>query len=111
MNLFANRHPDIAVSVSHEVDPTFREYERTVATAFDAYVKPVVEKYLENLEGGLEKAGVPAALQVMQSRGGLTASPIARQRPVRLFLSGPAAGVVGGQVCRCLCRYSQLDYD
>ena len=50
------------------------------------------------MERGLSRIGVPAPLQVMQSRGGLTAAPVARRRPVRLFLSGPAAGVIGGQI-------------
>ena len=96
--LIAQRHPRMMLSLSHDVDPAFREYERTVATAFDAYVKPVVDDYLSELEGGLANAGVRAPLQVMQSRGGLTAAPIARKRPVRLFLSGPAAGVIGGRI-------------
>ena len=86
----------IPVSLSSDVDPAFREYERTCVTAFDAYIKPVVAEYLANLEAGLATAGVAVPLQVMQSRGGLASSSIARQRPVRLFLSGPAAGVVGG---------------
>jgi N-methylhydantoinase A len=96
--LIAKRHPNVMLSLSHDVDPAFREYERTVATAFDAYVKPVVDVYLSELEGGLVKAGVRTPLQVMQSRGGLTVAPIARKRPVRLFLSGPAAGVIGGRI-------------
>ncbi|BBK36355.1 methylhydantoinase [Allostella sp. ATCC 35155] len=91
-------HPGLKVAVSHEVDPAFREYERTVVTAFDAYVKPVIDRYLARLETGLESAGVPAPLQVMQSRGGLMVSEVARQRPVRLFLSGPAAGVIGARM-------------
>lgn len=88
--------PGVPVSLSSDVDPAFREYERTCITAFDAYIKPVVSDYLANLEAGLERIGVRAPLQVMQSRGGLASSPVARQRPVRLFLSGPAAGVIGG---------------
>jgi N-methylhydantoinase A len=96
--LIARSHPGIMLSLSHEVDPAFREYERTVVTAFDAYVKPVVDSYLARLEGGLADAGVTAPLQVMQSRGGLTVAPVARERPVRLFLSGPAAGVIGGRI-------------
>ena len=89
-------HPALMVSLSSDVDPAFREYERTCVTAFDAYIKPVVGAYLANMEQGLAAAGVTVPLQVMQSRGGLTSSFVARQRPVRLFLSGPAAGVVGG---------------
>ncbi len=91
-------HPGIAVSLSSEVDPTFREYERTVVTAFDAYMKPIVGRYLERLESGLREAHVRAPLQIMQSRGGLAGTTVARKRPVRLFLSGPAAGVIGGAI-------------
>lgn len=89
--------PGIPVSISSEVDPIFREYERTVVTAFDAYVKPVVARYLANMDRDLAEAGVTAPLQIMQSRGGLAGCEVARQRPVRLFLSGPAAGAIGGQ--------------
>ncbi|MEI2416258.1 hydantoinase/oxoprolinase family protein [Orrella sp. JC864] len=96
--LIAAAHPDLTLGVSHEVDPAFREYERTVVTSFDAYVKPVIDRYLSRLEDGLAQGGVSAPFQVMQSRGGLMASRIARQRPVRLFLSGPAAGVIGAQI-------------
>ena len=93
--LIRQRHPGIAVSLSAEVDPAFREYERTAVTAFDAYIKPVVDGYLDRLQGGLSQAGVAAPLQIMQSRGGLAGTEVARERPVRLFLSGPAAGVMG----------------
>jgi N-methylhydantoinase A len=92
-------YPDLTLAVSHEVDPTFREYERTVVTAFDAYVKPTIDRYLSRIEGGLAASGVDVPLQVMQSRGGLMASSVARKRPVRLFLSGPAAGVIGARIC------------
>jgi N-methylhydantoinase A len=96
--LIERTHPGIAVSLSTEVDPTFREYERTVVTAFDAYMKPIVGRYLERLEDGMRTAGVSAPLQIMQSRGGLAGTSVARKRPVRLFLSGPAAGVIGGAI-------------
>ncbi|MGE0314472.1 MAG: hydantoinase/oxoprolinase family protein [Lautropia sp.] len=88
-------HPDLVVSVSSSVDPAFREYERTVVTAFDAYVKSGLDRYLGTMEADLQRAGVPARLQLMQSRGGVCSSQVARRRPIRLFLSGPAAGVVG----------------
>jgi len=96
--IIAERHPDVFVSLSCEVDPAFREYERTVVTAFDAYVKPVVDRYLANLSAGLAAAHVSAPLQIMQSRGGISGSATARLRPVRLFLSGPAAGVIGARM-------------
>lgn len=90
--------PQLMVSISSEVDPAFREYERTCITAFDAYLKPVIDRYLERMEGDLETQGVGCPLQIMQSRGGVASSRIARRSPVRLFLSGPAAGVIGGRV-------------
>ena len=96
--IISARHPDAFVSISCEVDPAFREYERTVVTTFDAYVKPVVDRYLANLDAGLAAARVPAPLQIMQSRGGISGSATARLRPVRLFLSGPAAGVIGARM-------------
>lgn len=89
-------YPDLFISISSEVDPAFREYERTVATAFDAYTKPVLSDYLERLQRSLEQADIGATLQVMQSRGGISSARIATKKPVRLFLSGPAAGVMGG---------------
>jgi N-methylhydantoinase A/oxoprolinase/acetone carboxylase beta subunit len=94
--IVAGRHPGVMVSLSSDVDPAFREYERTCVTAFDAYIKPVVGRYLESMERDLAEGGVKTPLQIMQSRGGISSSRIARQRPVRLFLSGPAAGVIGG---------------
>ena len=94
-DIVAAEFPGLKISVSHEIDPTFREYERTVVTAFDAYVKPVVDSYLARLDGELKAAGVSNEPKIMQSRGGMSAVAVARQRPVRLFLSGPAAGVVG----------------
>ncbi|WGF87843.1 hydantoinase/oxoprolinase family protein [Marinivivus vitaminiproducens] len=90
--------PEIMVSISSEVDPAFREYERTVVTAFDAYMKPVIDRYMAQIEDGLGKVSIEAPLQVMQSRGGLSVSAVARKRPVRLFMSGPAAGVIGGTI-------------
>ena len=87
--------PQLPVSLSSDIDPVFREYERTVVTAFDAYIKPTVDAYLANLASALVGEGVEAPLRVMQSRGGLACATIARRRPVRLFLSGPAGGVIG----------------
>lgn len=91
------KHPKLVVSISSEVDPAFREYERSVVTSFDAYVKAGLDRYLADMEADLARTGVPATLQIMQSRGGVCSARIARQHPIRLFLSGPAAGVVGAR--------------
>jgi N-methylhydantoinase A len=94
--ILASRYPKLTISLSCEVDPAFREYERTVVTAFDAYTKPVLSRYLGRMSEQLALAGVDAPFQIMQSRGGISAAETAAKRPVRLFLSGPAAGVIGG---------------
>ena len=101
-------HPGLEISLSSDVDPAFREYERTAVTAFDAYIKPTVRRYLADLGTRLADAGVPAPLQVMQSRGGLASAELARNRPVRLFLSGPAAGVIGGQATGAAAGHDDL---
>ena len=89
--------PGVAVSLSSEVDPTFREYERLCVTAFDAYLGPLVARYLAGLRETLRRLGVGAVPQIMRSRGGIVSAAVAAQHPVTLFLSGPAGGVIGAQ--------------
>jgi N-methylhydantoinase A/oxoprolinase/acetone carboxylase beta subunit len=90
--------PELAVSLSSEVDPTFREYERCCVTAFDAYLGPLVARYLAGLGAALRGAGVTAVPQIMRSRGGIVSAAVAARQPVTLFLSGPAGGVIGARV-------------
>ena len=87
--------PEISVSLSSEVDPTFREYERLCVTAFDAYLGPVVKRYLAGLGDTLHGLGVAAPPLIMRSRGGIVSAALAARQPVTLFLSGPAGGVIG----------------
>jgi N-methylhydantoinase A len=89
--------PEISVSLSSEVDPTFREYERLCVTAFDAYLRPVVERYLAGLADTLAGLGVRTVPLIMRSRGGIVSASLAAQEPVTLFLSGPAGGVIGAK--------------
>ena len=89
--------PEISVSLSCEVDPTFREYERLCVTAFDAYLGPVVKRYLAGLAEALRRLGIAAVPLVMRSRGGIVSASLAAQQPVTLFLSGPAGGVIGAK--------------
>jgi N-methylhydantoinase A/oxoprolinase/acetone carboxylase beta subunit len=89
--------PELAVSLSSEVDPTFREYERLCVTAFDAYLGPLVARYLAGLAETLQGLGVRAVPQIMRSRGGIVSAAVAARQPVTLFLSGPAGGVVGAR--------------
>ncbi len=97
-DLVEARFPGIPISLSSEIDPVFREYERTCATAFDAYVRPVVVGYLERLEGSLGDRGVVAPIEMMQSRGGIASFRRAVERPVSTLLCGPAAGALGGKI-------------
>ncbi len=89
------RAPDISISLSSEVQPEFREYERISTTVLNAYLQPVMGDYLETLEGGVKELAPAAALGINQSSGGLMSPARARAFPVRTALSGPAAGTVG----------------
>ncbi len=90
--------PRLALSVSAEVLPEIKEYERTSTTVINAYVMPVVRRYLATLHGGLEAIAVRAPLMIMQSNGGLMAAEAAAATPMHIIESGPAAGVVGARV-------------
>ncbi|MFZ9487631.1 MAG: hydantoinase/oxoprolinase family protein [Alphaproteobacteria bacterium] len=98
--------PGLPLSVSYEVLPEIKEYERTSTTVVNAYVMPVVATYLRALRRGLDEAGIPARLLLMQSNGGLTTDVAAAERPMNIIESGPAGGVVGGQA---LARARGLD--
>src|SRR5438105_9999110 len=95
--IIARKAPRLPLSISCEVLPEIKEYERTSTTAIDAYVKPIVATYLHALRAGLNAAGIPARLLLMQSNGGLTTDGAAAERPMNIIESGPAGGVVGAQ--------------
>lgn len=84
----------IPLSLSHRILPEFREYERMSTVAINAYLQPLMQRYLENLKDRLARAN-PARIFVMQSSGGITALESAASEPVRTVLSGPAGGAVG----------------
>ena len=88
------RLPHARIVASHEVAPEFREYERASTTAADAYLGPVVSRYLEALAGACAEAGLPEPL-VMRSSGGVATPAEAAAHPATILVSGPAAGVVG----------------
>ncbi len=88
------RLPGARVVASHELSPELREYERASTTAIDAYLGPVVARYLEALGGAAAGAGLPEPL-VMRSSGGLATLAEAAAHPAVALVSGPAAGVVG----------------
>src|SRR5947209_1215422 len=94
-NALAATYPDMYLSISSEVQPEFREYERLSTTVLNAYLQPVIDRYLGNFAAGISKAAPKAALGINQSSGGLMSVARARHVPVRTALSGPAAGAVG----------------
>lgn len=87
--------PELCVIASHEIIREWREYERASTTVLSAYVKPVADAYLSNLEGALGKAGLDAPIYVMQSNGGIDTLATARRCPISMVESGPASGVLG----------------
>jgi N-methylhydantoinase A len=87
--------PDITVSLSSDILPEMREYERTATTVANAYVRPAVALYLESLERKCAERGIKARLRVLRSDGGLMGIEIAKNAPVNLLMSGPAGGVAG----------------
>ena len=92
--LVLEQFPDAHLSLSSEVLPVFREYERTITTVLNAYVMPRVSYYIENLDRELRDIGIEASLLIMKSNGGVIGTETAARQPVYTALSGPAAGVM-----------------
>ena len=90
----APRLPGVHISLSSDILPELQEFERVSTTIVNAYVAPLIARYLENLRRQLEAVGAPAPIFVMQSNGGLVPAGTAAERPVLIIESGPAAGVV-----------------
>ena len=86
---------EIPISISHHVLPEFREYERASTVVVNAYLQPLMSRYLESLRRRICGAQERSRIFVMQSSGGIAALEVASREPVRTVLSGPAGGVVG----------------
>ncbi len=89
--------PDLLHSISAEVLPEISEYQRTSTTVINAYVMPIVSRYLRQLSARLQGDGIKAPLLLMQSNGGLISAHVAERKPANIIESGPAGGVVGAQ--------------
>ena len=92
--IIAEEVPEIAVTLSCEVSPIYREYERASTTTLNAYVVPAVAGYIRRLEQGLRERGYAKTLFIMQSNGGIATPEIVTKFPIRIIESGPAAGVL-----------------
>jgi N-methylhydantoinase A len=88
-------YPGFPVTISSDVLPEFREYERTLTACMNSYVRPRVETYLKNLEGSLREFGVEGDLNILRSDAGLMSVGVASENPIYGILSGPSGGVAG----------------
>ena len=88
--------PGVFVTISSEILPEIREYERTSTTVINAYVGPPVRRYVSSLVAGLRTIGIDAPLLVMQSGGGVLEAEVVLEKPALIIECGPAAGVIGG---------------
>jgi N-methylhydantoinase A len=104
----AEELPGVPVSLSSDVLPELREYERTLTTVANGYVQPQVKRYVGNLSAQLREAGVAGELAVLRSDGGLSTARAAVDAPVTMLLSGPAGGVTGAVWVAGQCGYSDL---
>ncbi|MGH3046823.1 MAG: hydantoinase/oxoprolinase family protein, partial [Gaiellaceae bacterium] len=96
--LVAREYPDLVFSVSHEIAPVIKEYERTATTAVNSYLVRTTAGYLDALERRLRESRFDSMPVVMQSSGGVRSLASAKTRPVSLLTSGPAGGVIGAKV-------------
>ncbi len=92
-----SRHPDLPVSLSHELAAEWREYERTSTAVLNAFIQPTVKGYLEDLRRRLLNVGYARPLAIMQSNGGVADASLAGEKPIRTLMSGPAGGVIGAK--------------
>ncbi|EHR48939.1 N-methylhydantoinase A/acetone carboxylase, beta subunit [Saccharomonospora marina XMU15] len=106
--LAAQELPGVPVSLSSDVLPELREYERTVTTVANGYVQPQVKKYVDTLAGKLGEGGVAGQLAILRSDGGLSTAEAATAAPVTMLLSGPAGGVTGAVWVARQCGYRDL---
>src|SRR3989475_156427 len=106
--LVAEEAPHVTVTLSHEVSPTFREYERSSTTVVNAYVMTAIGAYLRGLATATARRGYRGRLFVMQSSGGIATAEAMQRYPVRMIESGPAAGALMAAVYGELAGHSNL---
>ncbi len=106
--LLAKYLPGYSVSLSHRTAREWREYERTSTTVINAYIAPIVQKYLENLERRMAEKNFQKQVHVMQSGGGVITAEIAKSVPIQTLMSGPVGGAVGNQALSELLGYPNL---
>jgi N-methylhydantoinase A len=99
---------ELPISLSSDILPEIREYERTLTTVANSYVRPTVARYIGNLEKELVERGVDARLHILRSDGGLMGTDQAKTEPVNMLMSGPAGGVAGATWIAAQAGYEDL---
>lgn len=89
--------PDLSISLSHKVAPVWREYERGLSTIADAYLKPMMTTFINEVDSGLREQGFTGEWALMKSNGGMRLARFVGEEPLQLLLSGLAGGVMGGK--------------
>ena len=93
--IIKEEYPEVYISLSSEVLPQFREYERFTTTGLNAYIGPTTSRYIRQLKKTLQEQGYTAKVHLRQSFGGVASAEAAQEKPVNLLLSGPVGGVLG----------------
>jgi N-methylhydantoinase A len=96
-DVFEQHLGDLPFSISHEIAPTWREYERASTTIADAYLKPLLGHYIHGLDEGLTAAGADVQWSIMKSNGGIGEAAACSNNPIQLAMSGPAGGMIASQ--------------
>jgi len=95
--LLRERFPGIIVSASSDITREYREFERTSTVVLEAYIRPIYERYIDQLQSALKQAGFEGRFLLMRSSGGAMTADVARRTPIQTVLSGPAGGIVGAR--------------
>ena len=101
-------YPDFPVTLSADVLPEFREYERTLTACMNSYVRPKVANYLKNLSASLKQNGVDCEVNILRSDAGLMTSEVTQEKPVYAILSGPSGGVAGALAVASRAGYKNI---
>ncbi len=107
-DLLLEANPEIPVALSSTVAPEHREFERGMTTILNAYLAPVVERWVGNLEQEFERRGFPGDIVLTKSDGGGMTGASAKRSPINMLLSGPAGGVIGGMHLSRITEFSNL---
>lgn len=107
-DIIRKRHPSIPLSLSSEIWPEIREFERTMVTVMNAFVTPKVATYLDRLQGRLNAFGLSGPVNITTSNGGMLPARIVKDRPGTTLLSGPASGIIASTQLAAACKLNNI---